>query len=339
MRIPIAQIRRDGGTFARKCLHQVTINEYARAMQQGTPFPAVVVFYDGKDYWLADGFHRVEAAVSIGFEQIEVDLKLGTQREAILYAVGANGTHGLKRTPADKRLGVTKLLLDEEWGKWSDRAIASSTATSHTFVAKVRKEVTGNVSSERVYVNKYGQTAKMKVSRIGTSRDVGQEVPVRVTTRWLGLDPSLASLGWAVVEADEDYDVQLVDYGTIETSKKKAVSERLWELEQDLVLLIQEFQPSGIALEMPILNNTYPNTTGVVKAIGVIELVCYRELGLVPVHFYPVQWKGHLGNGRADDEEVNETLSLLFDLSVSASLRLDAIGIAYAGCCGVGESA
>ena len=62
----------------------------------------MVVFCDGTDYWLADGFHRLEAHRQVGFRDIEVDLKLGTKRGAILYAVGANASHGLRRTPADK---------------------------------------------------------------------------------------------------------------------------------------------------------------------------------------------------------------------------------------------
>ena len=102
----------------------------------------------------------------------------------------------------------------------------------------MRKDVTGNVSSERVYVNKYGQTAKMNVSRIG-DKTLREEAPPLGTVRWLGLDPGLATLRWAVLEGEDDLEARLLDYGTIETGKKKAVSERLWELEQDLVVLIQ----------------------------------------------------------------------------------------------------
>lgn len=128
------------------------------------------MFFDGTSYWLADGFHRVAAALKSGFREIEVELKLGAVRDAMLYAVGSNATHGLKRTPADKRHAIELMLADSEWGKWSDRAIAKASNTSHPLVAKVRACLTGNISSERTYTTKHGTTATMNVSRIGSSR-------------------------------------------------------------------------------------------------------------------------------------------------------------------------
>jgi hypothetical protein len=170
MRLALKQIRRDGGTQSRATLHQRTIEEYREAMQQGCSFPPVIVFYDGQEYLLSDGFHRVAAALLAGWQSIEVELKLGTKREAILYAVGANAAHGLRRTLADKHHAVKLLLEDAEWGQWSDRALARATVTSHPFVAKVRANLTGKTSSERIYTTKHGTQAVMKTSQIGKSR-------------------------------------------------------------------------------------------------------------------------------------------------------------------------
>jgi len=49
---------------ARVAMNEETIEEYAEAMRNGDKFPPVVVFSDddGASYWLADGFHRFEAA-------------------------------------------------------------------------------------------------------------------------------------------------------------------------------------------------------------------------------------------------------------------------------------
>jgi hypothetical protein len=93
----IALIRRDGGTQPRAILDRPTISEYAFELRAGAQFPPVVVFHDGTDYWLADGFHRVEAAESIKMTQIAAIVRQGTIREAVLYSVGANATHGLRR--------------------------------------------------------------------------------------------------------------------------------------------------------------------------------------------------------------------------------------------------
>ncbi|RMD90366.1 MAG: streptomycin biosynthesis regulator, partial [Alphaproteobacteria bacterium] len=66
----------------------------------------------------------------------------------ILHACGANSSHGLRRTNADKRRAVETLLRDEEWSQWGDRKIARKCAVHHSFVAKIRRELTGAIASE-----------------------------------------------------------------------------------------------------------------------------------------------------------------------------------------------
>ncbi len=142
--LPLYDIRLDGGTQPRAQLDQTTINSYAEDMQNGDSFPAVVVFYDGKDYWLADGFHRWHATMETGKDQIRAQVKQGTQRDAVLHSVGVNSVHGLRRTNLDKRRAVMRLLHDEEWVAWSDREIARHCRVSHPFVASLRSGLSGN---------------------------------------------------------------------------------------------------------------------------------------------------------------------------------------------------
>ncbi len=142
--LPVSKIRTDGGTQPRAELSAETIGEYQTAMVAGTTFPPVVVFHDQNDYWLADGFHRLEAAKATGATEIAADVRQGTQRDAILFSVGANAAHGLRRTNLDKRRAVERLLRDGEWAKWSDRKIAEACGVTHPFVGKVRAELTGS---------------------------------------------------------------------------------------------------------------------------------------------------------------------------------------------------
>lgn len=170
--LDLSLIRTDPGTQARARLDMGTVAEYEEAIEENGrawPFPPVIVYHDGTVHWLADGFHRVAAARRMLLETAPADMREGTRRDAILFATGANADHGLKRSPTDKRNAVRILLADEEWGQWSDREIARQCRVSHPFVAKVRQEVTGNVSSERVYVNRHGQTAVMETEKIGTN--------------------------------------------------------------------------------------------------------------------------------------------------------------------------
>ncbi len=67
----------------------------------------------------------------------------GGERDAILRGVGSNASHGLRRTQADKRRAVERLLRDEEWSKWSNRKIAEVARVDHKTVAKVRRDRLG----------------------------------------------------------------------------------------------------------------------------------------------------------------------------------------------------
>lgn len=66
IRVAGTLLRRDGGTQPRAAINLDVACEYGDAMKSGAKFPPVVAFYDGTDYWLADGFHRVEGAFSVG---------------------------------------------------------------------------------------------------------------------------------------------------------------------------------------------------------------------------------------------------------------------------------
>lgn len=137
----LVDLRVDGGTQPRAELSMERVVEYRDAMKEGAKFPPVTVFYDGYFYWLADGFHRVEAACELEYVKISAEIRQGTQRDAILYSVGANATHGLPRSNADKRRAVERLLNDAEWREWSDREIARVCAVSQPFVTKMRHEL------------------------------------------------------------------------------------------------------------------------------------------------------------------------------------------------------
>lgn len=139
--IEIAKIRRDGGTQSRVNTDYETVASYAEAMKGGVEFPAVTVVHDGENYWLADGFHRLQAAQRIDRKEIMADVIQGTQRDAILYSAGANATHGLRRTNEDKRRAVLRLLNDAEWVQWSNREISRRTGVTDVTVGNIRKQL------------------------------------------------------------------------------------------------------------------------------------------------------------------------------------------------------
>jgi len=137
--VHLADIRIDGGTQTRIALDTETVSEYAEQMDAGTKFPAVIVFHDGSDYWMADGFHRFHASRQCGYVDILAEVHTGTRIDALKCALGANRANGLQRTNADKRKCVEIAL--KEFGDMSDRGIAELCGVSNEFVGKVRPQV------------------------------------------------------------------------------------------------------------------------------------------------------------------------------------------------------
>jgi uncharacterized ParB-like nuclease family protein len=145
--LALGKIRTDGGTQMRaKLVHDVCVN-YEELILAGVELPPVDVFHDGKDLWLADGFHRYHGAKGAGKDDIKCNVHRGTARDAILFAIGANHAHGLMRTDDDKWNAVTALLNDEEWVLWSDRRIAEAAGVGSDLVGTVRKQLSLNDSS------------------------------------------------------------------------------------------------------------------------------------------------------------------------------------------------
>lgn len=134
-RVALSDIRTDGGTQMRDAINVDTVREYAECIDQ---LPPIVTFFDGIDHWIGDGFHRYHAHHKADHATIEVDARSGTKRDAILYAVAANASHGLRRTNADKRKAVRALLDDDEWAQWSDREIARRCGVGNKFVSDLR---------------------------------------------------------------------------------------------------------------------------------------------------------------------------------------------------------
>ena len=167
MALRLDLIRTDGGTQTRAEVREDVVREYADAMTDGATFPAVTVFYDGSEYWLADGFHRYAAARLLNWLEIDADVRQGTRRDAVLHSVGANAQHGLRRTNADKRRAVETLLRDEEWQGWSNRKIAEVCGVSEFMVREARPAICEKIADTPRKVERNGTTYTQNTANIG----------------------------------------------------------------------------------------------------------------------------------------------------------------------------
>ncbi|RVD26600.1 MULTISPECIES: hypothetical protein [unclassified Mesorhizobium] len=245
--IELASIRTDGGTQSRAVIDKSVAFEYSEDIADGVSFPPVVIFNDGEANWLADGFHRYEAHVMAGKKKIAAEIKQGTRRDAILFSVGANATHGLKRTRADKRRAVETLLNDPDWSSWSDWEIARKCYVSNHLVKDVREDLGRNSPSERTYRDRHGNVSSMDTSRIGKanagdtkSGAAGSEKQAQQAENDRQRDETRAGLPDAVKQHAAARDEAVAQVRASGSSAAADAGERVGELEEHVRIVEAE---------------------------------------------------------------------------------------------------
>ena len=146
MKIRIDSIRLDGDTQSRDGVKQDIVNEYADDMREGAVFPPVVVYDDGENKWLSEGFHRLYAARQVGAQESEAEVRQGSKRDAQLNSMRSNATHGARRTNADKRRAVEmaiRILVEDgkSLHEITGDLIAEMTLVTRQYVNKVKSEI------------------------------------------------------------------------------------------------------------------------------------------------------------------------------------------------------
>ena len=109
---------------------------------------AVEVVYDGKHFWLWDGFTRVAAAKAAGMNGIAVNVRRGTIDDAIKLALGANIMHGWPASFDDRKNAAMTALQHSEISKLSNRDIAALCGVGRTTVNELRAEIEGRVTTQ-----------------------------------------------------------------------------------------------------------------------------------------------------------------------------------------------
>ena len=138
-KLSVRKLRLDGGTQARAAMDPVVVGDYKRQWLDGTKFPPVIAFDDGANLWVADGYHRIQAAKDANLDEIDVEVRKGGQSDAVWYSVAANQTHGLRRSHGDLRKAIEMALRHPKSANMSDRAIAEHVGCSDKTVAALRR--------------------------------------------------------------------------------------------------------------------------------------------------------------------------------------------------------
>ena len=128
--------------------------------------------------------------------------------------------------------------------------------------------------------------------------------------RILGLDPSLSSTGWGVIEVNANR-LQYVADGFIPTSPKMPIEERLDIIFNTLSEVIETYQPEEAAIEKTFLNSNPETSLKLSMARGVVILAA-GHYHLPLFEFDPTKVKKALvGVGHADKNQVETMVKIL----------------------------
>lgn len=128
--------------------------------------------------------------------------------------------------------------------------------------------------------------------------------------RILGLDPSLTSTGWGIVEVNGNR-LQYVADGFIPTEAKMPIEERLELIFKALCEVIETYHPQEAAIEKTFLNNNPETSLKLSMARGVVILSA-GHYGIPLYEFEPNKVKKALvGVGHADKKQVESMIKIL----------------------------
>ena len=128
--------------------------------------------------------------------------------------------------------------------------------------------------------------------------------------RILGLDPSLSSTGWGVVEVENNR-VKYIADGFIPTDTKQPIAERLALINKTLHEVIETYQPDEAAIEQVFLNSNPASTLKLGMARGVV-IMSPAQYGISVTEYEPNKVKKSVvGVGKAAKNQVETMVKIL----------------------------
>ncbi len=143
----------------------------------------------------------------------------------------------------------------------------------------------------------------------------------------LGIDPGFGLIGWAVVKEDK----KIIDYGSIATPSKESIEKRLVEIGRDLLKIINDYQPTVLAIEKLFYFKNAKTVIDVAQSRG-MTIYLAASLGLKIAEYTPLEIKLALtGYGRADKKQMERMVTALFRLPQIPKPDdvADALAVAY----------
>ena len=129
----------------------------------------------------------------------------------------------------------------------------------------------------------------------------------------LGIDPGIADTGFGVISSQKNQ-LTCLDYGSIKTSSKLELSDRLEIIYLELSKLIKKYKPDLIAIEELFFCNNAKTALVVGQARGVVVLTAKLH-EVKSVEFTPYQVKQAVSTyGHAKKDQVQRMVKLILNL-------------------------
>lgn len=129
----------------------------------------------------------------------------------------------------------------------------------------------------------------------------------------LGIDPGTAICGYGIVEA-QGSKIRPIVYGSVFTSPKMRMEDRLVKIYDELDGLIKEYKPEVMGIEKLFFNRNVTTAIPVGQARGVVLLAAAKN-GLPIVERTPMQIKQDItGYGKATKDQVIYMVTKLLHL-------------------------
>ena len=130
--------------------------------------------------------------------------------------------------------------------------------------------------------------------------------PIRI----LGIDPGLRRTGWGLIEIDGNRLIY-VACGSVATSDKVSLAERLVTIHDGLTRIVDEFRPDEAAVEATFVNRDATATLKLGQARGIAMLVPAKAGVMVAEYAPNLVKKTIVGAGHAEKAQIRVMIGVL----------------------------
>ncbi|MBP7140138.1 MAG: crossover junction endodeoxyribonuclease RuvC [Caldisericia bacterium] len=141
-----------------------------------------------------------------------------------------------------------------------------------------------------------------------------------------GIDPGLSNLGYAVLKYEKE--IELLNYGLIETSKENIEGERLNIIFNELDNIYKKYKPEITVIEKLFFKKNVKTAIKIGEVRGVIILLSYINKSKL-FELSPSSVKiNFTGYGKSNKENMKKMAKILYNIDLDEDDTVDAIALA-----------